>query len=1223
MEKMNQLYGHTFDLLTMDSKYKSEVSTAALENVYFYNSDESFVRVVNALPKYPVIEIHYLEEFYSQYMELFSEKYERLHICIWGSDFYRSSAEDRETKEKVIQLADKIIFGNPKTQNDFISYYNIQRKKTDISQFGLSVLDEIDNISELRKEELMSKFGISRGKVVVTIGHNASPAQRHEEIILNLEEHKLIKDKCYFILPMTYGKSDAYLSKIKKILKKHQFQYIILEEFMADEQVAALRSITDIFIQLQPTDQLSGSMQEHLYAGSVVITGSWLPYEILKNEGIYFLEVNRLTQVGEKLIQCVSDLDKHREFAITNNIAIKKLSHWNIVGEKWNSRYITDINAETESNSPILLKFNIKRIIDAGKIDIAKQLIEEYLKIYESDSEILSMKGLVHFIENEYQKARECFKNGLLIKPYNFDLLYNLGYLYEVVGEGELAYLYYLLAKSNSRSQLEYKEVSECLERICFVVQRLPLVSIGIISYNSETYIRECLESVLNQSYGNIEVMIGDDCSKDGTADILGEYALLHNNIRYFVHRENTGCQTRAIQRLINDTNGNYLMIISFDDLLAGKNTIVEFTIELLENPKLDFVFSEMNIINENSVCVDKWSTSIFSQEDIIRHIFNTGSGIIPMGMGIFKKSFLESLPEGPYLMPSPFDPKGNTGADTLNTLYYLKNNMNYYKIDKAIMCYRIHEDNLSHSLESRIKSNFYVQKYICENFDIHIIFPGTEWTYVSNFEEYAYFLLAKHFYLYAYNYINQLNIPEYIKYKVDRESLKESSALYIDQALIYLDMAHRRGRLYHNERRELTRLIELDFETKSKYDHTKLLKIEYKVRISDIKRAACISFYGRSGSVFVQSLLDNHPSIIMLPGLYLMDYGEFWNCIASEDGIDNVYIKLKTKYGYLFDSNIRYRAPVSAPWEDLAYYCRYDEMGDDQSEILTMNETIFKNEFYRCLHEEGLISRKNVFLAVQIAYFYAIGREYIEGTDLVVMYSMHSSLVTECHHLWFLEDFPSAKIIYTLREPLANIGSIIQYQKKFELFNLDSPTMILLSMGISTGPQVLYGRYDLNNIVALKLEDVHGNPVETLTRVCKFLDIAWSETMLQSTFNGLKWWNFRDTIKLNGFTTEINNRKYDDLYSNFDRFRLEALLEHVYQAWNYPLDFEISHEDLRLLMKYPFKFEKFYQIQTREIRKTRSDNFNQIVDEIITKGGELKKWMEQIKLIGGDGNGK
>lgn len=77
--------------------------------------------------------------------------------------------------------------------------------------------------------------------------------------------------------------------------------YSIIEDFLSEEQVSALRLIGDVFIQLQTTDALSASTQEHIYAGARVIVGSWLPYSFLLENGVCFETVSDVSAIGPYL----------------------------------------------------------------------------------------------------------------------------------------------------------------------------------------------------------------------------------------------------------------------------------------------------------------------------------------------------------------------------------------------------------------------------------------------------------------------------------------------------------------------------------------------------------------------------------------------------------------------------------------------------------------------------------------------------------------------------------------------------------------------------------------------------------------------------------------------------------------------------------------------------------------------------------------------------------
>ena len=89
------------------------------------------------------------------------------------------------------------------------------------------------------------------------------------------------------------------------------------------------------------------------------------------------------------------------------------------------------------------VKKSISEFIELNNIDKAKILIHEYEDIIKDDPEIYSMKAVIAIEEKNYIEAEKILKDGLLIDSNNFDLIYNLGYLYENINEYELSLEYY------------------------------------------------------------------------------------------------------------------------------------------------------------------------------------------------------------------------------------------------------------------------------------------------------------------------------------------------------------------------------------------------------------------------------------------------------------------------------------------------------------------------------------------------------------------------------------------------------------------------------------------------------------------------------------------------------------------------------------------------------------------------------------------------------------
>ena len=93
----------------------------------------------------------------------------------------------------------------------------------------------------------------------------------------------------------------------------------------------------------------------------------------------------------------------------------------------------------------------------------------------------------------------------------------------------------------------------------------MELISVIIIAYNVENYIRKCLDSVVNQTYTNLEIIIVDDASTDKTDDICREYQKTDKRIKYIRHRTNRG-QAIARNTGLDNATGDYIGFIDSDD---------------------------------------------------------------------------------------------------------------------------------------------------------------------------------------------------------------------------------------------------------------------------------------------------------------------------------------------------------------------------------------------------------------------------------------------------------------------------------------------------------------------------------------------------------------------------------------------------------------------------------------------------------------------------------
>lgn len=127
------------------------------------------------------------------------------------------------------------------------------------------------------------------------------------------------------------------------------------------------------------------------------------------------------------------------------------------------------------------------------------------------------------------------------------------------------------------------------------------LVSVRVVSYNAEKTIIETLESIKNQTYSNIELIVSDDCSKDNTVSVVREW--LKSNQKRFVRtelltvEENTGICAN-MNRAWKVCTGEWIKGIAADDILLP-NCIEDFMIYVAEHPDSHFIASLQRVYNE------------------------------------------------------------------------------------------------------------------------------------------------------------------------------------------------------------------------------------------------------------------------------------------------------------------------------------------------------------------------------------------------------------------------------------------------------------------------------------------------------------------------------------------------------------------------------------------------------------------------------------------------
>lgn len=122
-------------------------------------------------------------------------------------------------------------------------------------------------------------------------------------------------------------------------------------------------------------------------------------------------------------------------------------------------------------------------------------------------------------------------------------------------------------------------------------------IDILLATYNGEKYLREQIDSILNQTYKNIRLIVSDDCSKDGTRKILEEYKNKDERIKVYYQEKNLGV-VKNIEFLLGKVESPYYMLADQDDYWLPEKA--EKSLETLKNNNADLVFGDLEVVDEN-----------------------------------------------------------------------------------------------------------------------------------------------------------------------------------------------------------------------------------------------------------------------------------------------------------------------------------------------------------------------------------------------------------------------------------------------------------------------------------------------------------------------------------------------------------------------------------------------------------------------------------------------
>lgn len=220
------------------------------------------------------------------------------------------------------------------------------------------------------------------------------------------------------------------------------------------------------------------------------------------------------------------------------------------------------------------------------------------------------------------------------------------------------------------------------------------MISVIIPVYNTEPYLRHCLDSVVNQTYGDLEVILIDDGSSDGSPAILDEYA--EKDSRFQVWHLRNGGVSNARNFGLTKSHGEWISFVDSDDWL--KEDMFETLIDLADRTGADTVCCDAWQGTEETL-VDRKIWRRFEGEECVYTGKDVLGAVVEQSGTLWNK-----LLNGDRARAMSFQTDIRYAEDVLYLTEYLENSKKVAACKKGLYCYRADREGnvVSRGLNSR-----------------------------------------------------------------------------------------------------------------------------------------------------------------------------------------------------------------------------------------------------------------------------------------------------------------------------------------------------------------------------------------------------------------------------------------------------------------------------------------------------------------------------------------
>ena len=319
------------------------------------------------------------------------------------------------------------------------------------------------------------------------------------------------------------------------------------------------------------------------------------------------------------------------------------------------------------------------------------------------------------------------------------------------------------------------------------------LITVIVPIYNRENFVADTIESIINQTHKNLEIILVDDGSSDNTLSIIKHYQRLDNRIKIFIQKNMGICM--AVKNALKISNGKYIARCDSDDI--NELNRYERQLKYLKENDYDMVGAYVKSFGNGSE-VAKAGMEIFSNRAVrdrseqLSRIYNGGT--IGGGLMLAKADVLREF--------DPFHEDYGLVEDVYLYITLIKNNCRIGIMEEVLYNYRVHDSNtsLSNNRKNVVDKYFEVifrflfNDVLYKYKNIVIIKREQELNLIRN-------SLNKYFGNLNFNFVSEIDFDNFLKMEILNYKSEHTIFFVGGMFFKYLDeiLKHRNYKLYEN----------------------------------------------------------------------------------------------------------------------------------------------------------------------------------------------------------------------------------------------------------------------------------------------------------------------------------------------------------------------------------------------------------------------------------------